>query len=92
MESSEFFTRTLGKARFTVITAHLIRCEWSENGVFCDAETLFAVNRSYNGCPVLIEQTEDSAEIRTEAITLRYQDNGENSFSEGNLRGEISHG
>ena len=44
MENNEFYTVTLGKARFTVITENLIRCEWSENGVFCDRETLFAVN------------------------------------------------
>ncbi len=36
-----------GKARFSVITENLIRCEYEPNGSFCDEETLFAVNRAY---------------------------------------------
>ena len=89
MEKKEFLTFTLGKARFSVITENLIRMEWSENGVFCDDETLFAVNRRYNGCNVRIQQTDTSIEIRTEAIHLCYFDNGENGFTEHNLHGEI---
>lgn len=89
MNNKDFMHITVGKARFSVITENLIRCEWSENGVFCDAETLFAVNRRYNGCAVRINRTESSAEIKTEAISLYYRDNGENSFSFENLRGEV---
>ncbi len=89
MENNELYTVTRGKARFTVITENLIRCEWSESGVFCDRETLFAVNRRHNGCAVKLAQTENSVEIRTEAITLRYLDQGENGFSENNLRADI---
>ena len=89
MEKKECLPITVGKARFSVITENLIRMEWSENGVFCDDETLFAVNRRHNGCEVRIDRTDTSVEIRTEAIRLCYFDNGENGFSERNLYGEI---
>ena len=89
MNHKDFMPITLGKARFTVITENLIRMEWSENGVFCDAQTLFAVNRRHNGCEVHMERTENTVTLRTEAITLRYRENGENGFSKENLSGEI---
>ena len=90
MGNKDFLTVTVGKARFSVITENLIRCEWSENACFFDGETLFAVNRRHNGCDAQIRKTERSAEIRTEAITLFYLDNGENGFSARNLYGELS--
>ena len=35
-----------GNARFTVLTPHLIRMEWAEDGIFEDRATLGIVNRN----------------------------------------------
>ncbi len=78
----------LEKARFTVITENLIRCEYAQNGVFCDDATLFAVNREHNGCQFEIKSDENSVEIKTEAISLTYQNDG-TPFSAENLYGTI---
>lgn len=78
-----------GKARFSVITENLVRCEWMTKGAFCDEETLFAVNRAYNGCHVDIKTTENTVEIETEAIRLFYRNDGADGFTEENLRAEI---
>ena len=64
-----------GKARFSVITENLIRIEWSENGIFEDGKTLFAVNRNHNGCDVSVEETENMLRIQTERFTLFYLQN-----------------
>ncbi|MBQ8496510.1 MAG: DUF5110 domain-containing protein [Clostridia bacterium] len=82
-------TVVLGNARFSVITENLIRCEWMTRGVFCDAGTLFAVNRAYNGCIVDIKITENVVEIKTEAIHLYYKNNGAKGFTAENLHAEI---
>ncbi len=74
-----------GKARFSVITENLIRIEWSENGIFEDGKTLFAVNRNHNGCDVSVEETENMLRIQTERFTLFYLQNEENVFSPSNL-------
>ena len=58
-------------------------------GAFCDGETLFAVNRTYNGCRAEIKITEGSVEIETDAIHLFYCDDGADGFTSENLRAEI---
>ena len=78
-----------GNARFSVITENLIRLEWMTRGSFCDYETLFAVNRSYNGCWVDIRTEGDLLEIQTKAIHLFYKNDGADSFTAENLYGEI---
>ena len=82
-------TVVCGKARFSVITEHLIRFEWMTKGVFCDEPTLFAVNRAYDGCPVSIEQTEKEVKIRTSAIRICYHNDGSDGFTAENLYGDI---
>ncbi len=79
---------TLEKARFTIITETLIRMEYAANKSFLDDETLFAVNRSHNGCAFAVTTKENSIEIKTEAIHLTYIDDG-NPFSKENLFGTI---
>ena len=86
MQEKNIKAVTLGKARFTVITENLIRMEWSEKGAFEDGETLFAVNRNHNGCFACVEKTEDAVTVQTDVLTLVYRENGENGFSEKNLR------
>ena len=92
MQEKNIRAVTLGKARFTVITENLIRLEWSEKQVFEDGETLFAVNRNHNGCWVHAEKTENTVMVQTENFTLFYRENGENGFSERNLRVEFENG
>ena len=82
-------TIVCGKARFSVITENLIRLEWISKGGFCDGETLFAVNRAYNGCAVKIETSENSVVIETEAIRLCYRNDGADGFTAENLRAQI---
>lgn len=81
-------TIIFGHARFSIITENLIRIEWETKGAFCDAETLFAVNRKYNGCEVSVRIDENELEIQTEAIHLYYKKD-EKGFSEENLYGKI---
>lgn len=76
-----------GSARFTVITEHLIRCEYSKTKKFLDKGTLFAVCREHNGCPVSVEYGEDTVYIRTDAMELAYWNNGEDGFTAQNLYG-----
>ncbi len=76
------------KARFTIITENLIRCEYDNNRVFRDDETLFAINRNYNGCFVETHIHENTVEIKTEAIHIFYQNNGK-AFSSENLYGTV---
>ncbi len=78
----------LDKARFTVITENLIRCEYAANKSFLDDPTLFAVNRIHNGCRFDVNLTEDTVEIKTEAIHLIYQNDGK-EFSAENLSATI---
>ncbi len=74
----------LDKARFTVITENLIRLEYAPNKAFCDDTTLFAVNRTHNGCRFESVVTEEKVEIKTDAISLTYLNDGD-PFSEKNL-------
>ena len=82
-------TIVFGKARFSVITENLIRCEWMTKGTFCDDETLFAVNRVYNGCKVMVNRTETSLDIQTSAISICYRPNGADGFTSENLFGTV---
>lgn len=77
-----------GKARFTVITENLIRCEYSENEKYCDDETLFAVNRDHNGCQFDVFENENVLNIKTDAISITYH-NDSKPFSAENLYGTI---
>lgn len=77
-----------GNARFTVITENLIRAEYADGINFMDNKTLFASNRSYNGCPVEITENDKVLTIKTEAMTLTFIDDGR-CFSAENLTCDI---
>ncbi|AGL16789.1 glycoside hydrolase family 31 [Actinoplanes sp. N902-109] len=76
---------TDGNARFQVLTPTLIRTEYAGDGVFTDAATFNAVNRSFPAPAYTTSVTADGyREIRTSALTLRYKQNS-GPFTAANL-------
>jgi hypothetical protein len=76
---------TDGNARFEVLTPTLVRLEYAGDGVFTDAPTFNAVNRSFTAPPYTTTVTSDGyREIRTSAVTLRYKQNS-GPFTAANL-------
>ena len=76
--------------RFTVITESLIRCEYSKSKSFLDNDTLFAVNRKYNGCEYTACETENTVTVTTSEMSLTYKTGGENKFTAEKLYGTLS--
>jgi alpha-glucosidase len=76
---------THGNARFTALTARLLRLEWSPTGEFTDAATFAFPNRLASAAPALTERKEDGwLLLSTEVLTLRYRlDSG--AFTADNL-------
>ena len=73
-----------GQARFTVLTARLIRLEWAADGQFVDQAT-FAFPTRYADVPAFsCEQQNSAVEIKTEFLTLQYADVGQ-PFNSTNL-------
>jgi alpha-glucosidase (family GH31 glycosyl hydrolase) len=58
--------------RFTIINDKVIRCEWSEDGVFEDRASTFAINRKFSKPEFLVEDKEDQLEISTPSWLLTY--------------------
>jgi len=58
--------------RFTVLTANLLRLEYSPDGVFEDRATQFALNRNFPPCRFSAEDSPEGLAITTEALQLRY--------------------
>ena len=77
-----------GNARFTIITASCIRLEYSPNGQFVDAPSLFAAHRILRGVPA---RNPAGVILDTGAIKLTYTPNGQ-PFSAANLRAVIKRG
>ncbi|GIM89131.1 ricin-type beta-trefoil lectin domain protein [Paractinoplanes toevensis] len=76
---------TDGNARFQVLTPTLIRTEYAGDGVFTDAATFTAINRSFPAAAYTTSVTSDGyREIRTSALTLRYRQNS-GPFTAANL-------
>jgi glycosyl hydrolase family 31/ricin-type beta-trefoil lectin protein/uncharacterized protein DUF5110/carbohydrate binding protein with CBM35 domain len=76
---------TDGNARFQVLTPTLIRTEYAGDGVFNDATTYNAINRSFPAAAYTTSVTSDGyREIRTSALTLRYKQNS-GPFTASNL-------
>jgi len=74
-----------GNARFQVLTPTLIRTEYAGDGVFNDATTYNAVNRSFAPPSYSTDVTSDGyREIKTSALTLRYKENS-GPFTASNL-------
>ena len=77
-------TVVCGNARFTLLTARLIRLEWSKNGQFEDRGTFAFPNRYGDVLDFRREQHGETLEIDTGALRLCYQADGQ-SFNAQNL-------
>jgi alpha-glucosidase (family GH31 glycosyl hydrolase) len=84
---------TFGKARFTVLTAEMIRMEWSANGQFNDEASQVFINRKLPVVNFTVTGADTrgfkSIAIRTSKLTLHYiADN--DSFNAANLYIELN--
>ncbi|GMC00756.1 TIM-barrel domain-containing protein [Enterococcus thailandicus] len=60
------------KYRFTLLTPHLIRMEYSEEGKFVDSDTQIVVNREFPEFEFDLVESESLVEVYTESFHLRY--------------------
>jgi len=68
---------TVGSARFTVLTAQLIRMEWAADGKFEDHPSLVFLNRrlpvpKFTKTPVFVSGKNQYFELKTESLSLYY--------------------
>jgi alpha-glucosidase len=77
-----------GAARFTVLTPHLIRMEWSADRRFEDHASLVFINRRLPVTPFKTSRENGWLVVRTAALTLRYRP-GPGAFTKDNLRVEF---
>ncbi|MBO7683391.1 MAG: hypothetical protein J6T51_01545 [Kiritimatiellae bacterium] len=75
-------TEIVGKARFTLLTDRMIRCEWSEDGSFEDRPSLTFVNRAMPPVKHTCTRTGDGAVIETEKMRVEWKGG---AFNEKNL-------
>jgi alpha-glucosidase len=76
---------TSGRARFTLLTDHMLRIEWAEDGRFEDRATLAAVHRALPDVPHKLRRTGGWLVVATRGFTLEYCEDGR-PFSKKNLR------
>ncbi len=72
----------VGKARFTLLTDRMVRCEWSEDGTFEDRPSLVFVNREMPYVPHKVERGDEGVTISTDRMTLEWRGG---AFAEDNL-------
>ena len=60
------------KYRITVLTEHLLRMEYSEDGEFIDAASQTVVNRDFPAVEFSVKDTGDELELRTKYLQLNY--------------------
>ncbi|KAM5350550.1 hypothetical protein ACJ41O_007055 [Fusarium nematophilum] len=58
--------------RFTLINDTVLRYEWSEDGVFEDHPSAFALNRNFPAPEYSVSDTDDQLEIRTGSFQVTY--------------------
>jgi alpha-glucosidase (family GH31 glycosyl hydrolase) len=81
----------VGQARFSVLTPNCIRIEYSRDGKFVDAPSLFAANRKASFDGFKLEKSGNSTIIDTGAIRLSYSPDGK-ALSAVNLSATIKNG
>ena len=73
---------TAGRARFTLLTDRMVRCEWSEDGTFEDRPSLTFVNRSMPEVRHTFERKDGGVVITTARMRLEWTGG---AFTEKNL-------
>ncbi len=72
----------VGKARFTLLTDRMVRCEWSEDGEFEDRPSITFVNRAMSPVKHTLTFKGDGAAIETDRMRLEWTGG---AFDEHNL-------
>lgn len=72
------------RARFTILTPHMVRLEYADDGVFEDRATLAVLNRNLPTPQFTVRRSRSGVTIKTSALTIRYRGNGK-GFSSRNL-------
>lgn len=84
----------LGNARFTVLTPQLIRMEWAADGKFEDHPSLVFLNRNLTTPKFTssVEKAESGQvlQLKTDALSLSYQQAGDGKFTPDNLHVEFT--
>ena len=75
-------TEFAGKARFTLLTDRMVRCEWSEDGSFEDRPSLTFINRVQPPVKHTFERKGDGAVLTTDKMRLEWTGG---AFNETNL-------
>ena len=75
-------TEIVGKARFTLLTDRMVRCEWSEDGSFEDRPSLTFVKRAMPPVKHTLTRNGDGAVIETDGMKLEWTGG---AFNEKNL-------
>jgi alpha-glucosidase len=77
-----------GQARFTILSAQLIRLEWSPTKEFVNAKTWVVQSREIQSTPPSFNVTRNDTHLRieTDFLTLEYQRNATTTFSQHNIR------
>lgn len=78
-------TVVAGHARFTVMTAQMLRMEWAADGRFEDHPSLVFLNRRLPVPPFKVTRKGKSLDIATGALRLRYSPGGDGRFTAANL-------
>jgi len=65
-------TEFAGKARFTLLMDRMVRCEWSEDGLFEDRPSLTFINRVQPPVNHTFERKGDGAVIETDGMRLEW--------------------
>ena len=65
-------TEFAGKARFTLLTDRMVRCEWSEDGSFEDRPSLTFINRVQPPVKHTFERKGDGAVLTTDKMRLEW--------------------
>ena len=66
-------TEIVGKARFTLLTDRMIRCEWSEDGSFEDRPSLTFINRGMPPVKHTFTRKGDGAVIETDGMRVEWK-------------------
>ena len=72
----------VGKARFTLLTDRMVRCEWSEDGEFEDRPSITFINRAMSPVKHTLTCKGDGAAIETDRMRLEWTGG---AFDEHNL-------